>query len=146
VSEERSATDRRGRQFGRYLAVGMVNTAFGYGSYAILTALLTPHLRAGYMYASAISSVLGITFSFLTYKWFVFRTRGNYLREWGRCFVVYGGTILIGLALLPVLVTLVELAIDEKWLAPYLAGALVLATQVVSGFIGHRKYSFRQRN
>lgn len=130
-------------QFRRYLTVGVVNTAFGYGSYALFTHMLTPRMPAAYLLASLLSSVLAITFSFLTYKWFVFRTKGNYLREWGRCFVVYGGTILVGLALLPPLVLVVELVIENKWLAPYIAGAIVLGTQVIAGFLGHRNFSFR---
>ena len=62
-------------QFGRYLVVGLGNTAFGYGTYAGLTALLTPHIPYAYIVASVISSFLNITFSFFNYKWFIFRPR-----------------------------------------------------------------------
>src|SRR6185437_13269530 len=78
-------------QFGRYLAVGVCNTVFGYGVYAGLTALLTPHVAYAYIWASLIGSVFSITFAFFNYKIFVFKTKGNYLREWSRCIVVYGG-------------------------------------------------------
>ncbi|MGC2619975.1 MAG: GtrA family protein, partial [Acidobacteriaceae bacterium] len=72
-------------QFGRYLVVGVCNTIFGYSTYAGLTLLLTPHVRYAYIVASVLSGLVNITFSFLTYKWFIFKTRGNYLREWARC-------------------------------------------------------------
>jgi putative flippase GtrA len=80
-------------QFGRYLLVGAWNTLFGYGSYALLTAILTPVIPHGYIVASVISSLLNISVSFLGYKWFVFKTKGNYLREWIRCVGVYSGAL-----------------------------------------------------
>ena len=55
-------------QFGRYLAVGVCNTAFAYASYALFTALLDRYIPASYMAASMIASVLNITVSFLGYK------------------------------------------------------------------------------
>ena len=47
-------------QFGRYLLVGAWNTLFGYGSYALLTAILTPVIPHAYIFASVISSLLNI--------------------------------------------------------------------------------------
>src|SRR5690348_14048096 len=72
------------RQFVRYLLVGGWNTLFGFGSYAVLTAVLQPRFRYGYVAASLVSSLVSITLAFLGYKWFVFKTKGNYLREWLR--------------------------------------------------------------
>jgi putative flippase GtrA len=129
-------------QFGRYLVVGVVNTVFGYGTYAGLTALLTPHIRFAYMVASVISSFLNITFAFLDYKWFIFRTKGNYLREWSRCIVVYGGTMGIGTLLLPVAVFLVRHLTPADRSAPYVAGALLMSANVLAGFLGHKHFSF----
>lgn len=129
-------------QFGRYLVVGLWNTAFGYGTFALFTALLDRHMPASYMAGGLLSSLLNITVSFLGYKWFVFRTKGNYLGEWARCLVVYSGAIALGLALLPPTVFLVSWLTGDSQTAPYIAGALLLGLQVVVGFFGHRKYSF----
>lgn len=129
-------------QFGRYLVVGVGNTAFGYGTYAGLTALFTPHIPYAYMVAGILSSFLNITFSFLTYKWFIFKTKGNYLREWSRCVVVYGGTYVLAVALLPVSVYLVRYFITAGESAPYVAGALQMAVTSCIGFLGHRQFSF----
>lgn len=129
-------------QFGRYLLVGLVNTAFGYSLYAGLTALLTPHIRFAYIVASVISGLVNITFSFLNYKWFIFKTRGNYLREWSRCIVVYGGTMLAGTAILPVTVFLLRHLTPADRSAPYIAGALQMGAAVVAGFLGHKHFSF----
>ena len=129
-------------QFGRYLVVGLVNTAFGYGTYAGLTALLTPHIPFAYIAASVISSFLNITFSFLNYKWFIFKTKGNYLREWSRCIVVYGGTAAIVTALLPAAVFAVRHLSPADKSAPYIAGAVVMGLTTIVGFLGHKNFSF----
>ena len=84
-------------QFGRYLLVGAWNTAFGYGSFAFFTALLSPVVPHSYIVASAISSLLNISVSYFGYKIFVFKTKGDYMREWIRCVAVYSGGILMGL-------------------------------------------------
>ena len=44
----------------------------------VLTALLTPHVPFAYMLASVISGLLAISFSFLNYKWFIFKTKGTF--------------------------------------------------------------------
>lgn len=129
-------------QFGRYLAVGVCNTVFGYAIYAALTALLTPHVAYAYVWASLIGSLFSITFAFFNYKWFVFRTKGNYLREWSRCFVVYGGAMLLGTALLPVIVFLLRHFTPADKSAPYIAGAIQMVATVVVSFLGHKRYSF----
>ena len=130
-------------QLGRYLVVGIWNTAFAYGTFALFTALLDRYMPASYLAASLISSVLNITVSFLGYKWFVFKTQGNYLSEWARCLMVYSGGILLGLALLPPTVFLVSYLTGNPRAAPYIAGALLLGVQVILSFLGHKTFSFK---
>lgn len=129
-------------QFGRYLAVGFGNTLFSYGSYAALTALLTPHIPYAYILAAVLANVLSITFSYLTYKWFVFKTKGNYIREWMRCIAVYSGVGLFGIAVLPVLVFLIRQISPLYASAPYLAGAILAGLAVVVSFAGHKNFTF----
>ena len=131
-------------QFGRYLAVGVCNTVFGYATYAALTALLTPHVAYAYIWASLIASVFSITFAFFNYKWFVFRTKGNYLREWSRCVVVYGGAMLVSTAVLPLTVYLLRHFTPADKSAPYIAGAIQLGGTVIASFLGHKNFSFAQ--
>jgi putative flippase GtrA len=133
-------------QFVRYLVVGAWNTLFGYAVYAALTAVLTPLIPYSYMAASLLGNVLSITVAFLGYKWFVFKTKGNYLREWARCVAVYSGSIAIGLVLLPVLVSVIRHSTSYQREAPYIAGALLTGVSVVFSFVGHRRFSFRPRH
>ena len=130
-------------QFGRYLLVGAGNTLFSYGSYAALTALLTPHIPHAYILAAVLANLLGITFSYLNYKWLIFKTKGNYVREWIRCVAVYSGAGLFGVVVLPGLVFLIRRFTPMYASAPYSAGAVIAAATVVVSFTGHKNFTFR---
>jgi putative flippase GtrA len=153
-------------EFTRYLLIGGWNTAFGYSTYAALTWLLSRHIADGYIYAAVLSNIISISVAFLGYKWFVFRTKGNYLREWMRCFMVYGTAALPNLLLLPVVVnaliymlhippgntghaTAFQLSLAYMnatfVTAPYIGGAILTATTVLFSFFGHKYFSFRRR-
>jgi putative flippase GtrA len=146
-------------QFVRYILVGIWNTALGYGMFAYFTFLFTKFSPHGYIFASILSNAIGITVAFFGYKLFVFRTRGNYLREYLRCVMVYGTAAIPGIFLLiPIknaivfstvhhdLFLLAGHVISLHQLAPYLAGAVVTGGTVVYSFFGHRKFTFRHAN
>lgn len=130
-------------QLFRYLLVGGWNTLFGYATFALLTMLLTDRVPYAYMVANVIANVIAITVAFLGYKWFVFKTRGNYLREYLRTFTVYGFSMLLGLVLLPILVVVTGHFVHDQKLVPYIAQAAAIPLIVVLSFVGHKKYSFR---
>ncbi len=137
----------------RYLMVGGFNTLFGYGCFAVLNMAferLGPH---AYLLASLLSNVIAISVAFLGYKWFVFKTHGNYLREWLRCMAVYSTGILVTLAGMPVIVTLLRgtrlgsLRIGGAPLsahAPYIAAAVMAVAVVGLSYLGHKHVSFRR--
>lgn len=131
-------------QFSRYTLVGIWNTIFGYGIYATLTALFMPRMAHGYLIAAVLSSLVSISVAFLGYKWFVFKTKGNYLREWLRCHVVYGTAAVIGVAVLPLFVYGFRRFVGLEASAPYVAGATVTGLNVIVSFLGHRNFSFRR--
>jgi putative flippase GtrA len=136
-------THRSARQFARFLAVGGFNTLFGYGLFALLNWSLTP-VPYGYLWATILANLIAITVAFLGYKWFVFRTRGNYLREWLRCVGVYGTSTLIGLAGMAILVPILRRHMAKPQMASYAAAALMLVVTVCFSFVGHKNISFRQ--
>ena len=80
------------QQFMRYILVGGFNTVFGYSLFALLNWLSRGLGSYNYIYAAIVGNFIGISVAFLGYKWFVFRTRGNYLVEYTRCFGVYGSS------------------------------------------------------
>jgi putative flippase GtrA len=138
-----SQAHRTFRQFARYLLVGGFNTAFGYGLFALLNWLLSS-VPYGYLLATLFSNLIAITVAFLGYKWFVFRTKGNYLREWVRCVGVYGTSMAIGLIGMAILVPILRRHMEKPQAASYLAAALLLVVTVLFSFFGHKTISFRQ--
>jgi putative flippase GtrA len=132
----------RGPQLLRYLAVGAFNTVFGYGCFALFTMLLSPLMAYGYVLASVLANSLSITFAFLGYKWFVFKTEGNYLKEWARCLGVYITGMVLSAAALPFVVAMVRRETGRDHSAPYIAGAIVLVFTISFSFFGHRRFSF----
>lgn len=120
----------------RYLLVGAWNTLFSYLSFAALYVLFGDRLH--YLAVLFISNVLSITNAYAGYKHFVFKTKGNYLREYLRFYVVYAVALLSNYILLPVLVELLKLP-------PLLAQAVLTAITVASSYFGHRDFSFSPR-
>ena len=132
----------------RYLLVGVWNTVFAYllySGFVFFYGHFLPHryLPLTVVIASVSAKPLGITMSFLCYKHFVFRTHGNYLREWLRCFAVYGVGMLPELIALPVLTRLFLGIALTHGPAPYLAGAVITVFTATLSYFGHKKFSFR---
>ena len=136
-------THRSTWQLLRFLLVGGFNTLFGCGLFALLNWSLR-RIPAGYLLATFLSNLIAITVAFLGYKWFVFRTRGHYLREWLRCVGVYGTSMIIGLIGMAILVPLLRRHMERPQAASYVAAALMMVVTVVFSFIGHKRISFRQ--
>ena len=119
----------------RYLATGGFNTLAGYGEFALLYYLMTPALP--YAVPWLLANILGITTSFLTYKFFVFRTHGRYLREYLRFYVVYGIPALPGLGLF-------ALGVGKLHWNAYAVHAVIMFLTVIVSYFGHKHFSFRR--
>ncbi|NQT30049.1 MAG: GtrA family protein [Candidatus Saganbacteria bacterium] len=117
-----------------YLLVGLWNTLFGYLVFVALYFLLAKKIN--YMILVVISNILAITNAYIGYKIFVFRTRGNYLKEYLRFYVIYGGAIALNLILLPVLVEFFAVT-------PIVGQGIVMIVIVVGTYFGHKHFSFR---
>jgi len=130
-------------QFARYLVVGVFNTFFGYGTFALLVAILDRVMPHGYILASVISGIVNITVAYFNYKFFVFKTKGNYLREWARCVAVYSSAIALNTLLLPVVVFAIRRWTNWYAAAPYIAGAVLIGCTTIYSFLGHKRFSFR---
>ena len=165
--------------FIRYLIAGLLNTIVGYATFVVALHLLGRVIVSRYLYlaaplASVISTPVSITFAYFGYKFFVFRTRGNYLLEWLKCFAVYGTGMIPGLFALGALTRLFQGLIHShastlhgllrageshlsgpllhafqnaavsRNIAGNLAGAIVMAFTTIYSFIGHRKVTFKQ--
>ncbi|MES2393192.1 MAG: GtrA family protein [Acidobacteriota bacterium] len=144
-------------QFFRYLCVGIFNTIFGPTLFFVFNYLINRrHIPASYMYAAVFSNLISITVAYLGYKFFVFRTKGNYLREWIKAMGVYGTAMIPTLVALPFLVHLFarilphqlsgfHRSISGKDAAPYVASLALTCFTIVYGFFGHKNVTFRER-
>jgi putative flippase GtrA len=128
----------------RYVFVGGFNTVFGYCTFVLLNWLLRGLGSFSYMYAAVLAHIVAVTAAFLGYKWFVFRTRANYLVELIRCFGAYGTSALITLCGLPILVPILRHTLYRPEFASYVAGAIMTAVTVLLSFVGHKNFSFRE--
>lgn len=119
----------------RYLIVGLLNTVFGYLISVGLYFLLSSHLHI--LFISSLTSIITITFSFLTYKCIVFKTKGDWLKEYVRSCSVYGISIFFGILSLWILVDFFQIMF---WIAQ---GAVLITTTAVS-YLGHSNYTFKK--
>jgi hypothetical protein len=82
--------------------------------------------------------------AFLCYKHFVFRTHGNFLKEWLRCFAVYGVSTPAELIILPIATSIFLHIAPLRALAPFLAGVVNSLLIAVYSYFAHKKFSFRR--
>lgn len=121
-------------QFIAYLVVGGWNTCFGLGVYWLMYRTLGECVH--YLILAIASNVIAITNAFLCYKLIVFRTRGKWLREYVKCWMVYGGGALASMALM-------WLMVDFAGLNPVLSNFIGTAIVVIASYFGHKFFSFR---
>lgn len=124
-------------QKGRYLLVGGVNTALAYLISVSIYYWLKPVMHL--IFIALIINVICITLSFLTQKLFVFRTQGNWIAEYLRCYVVYAGAMVLGISGLWVLVDLLHIPF---WLSQ---GSLMFIS-IAFSYFGHKTYTFKAGN
>lgn len=165
----------------RYLCVGVFNTVFGYCTFAVILFLLNRSVPQHFLYltviaASLLCTPLNITVAYFGYKLFVFKTHGNYLKEWLKSFGVYGIGMLPGLFALSAITRLLQSLLHRhsaalhhlgdtlalhlhgpllsllhnlssgKAMAGYLAGAFVQGFTILFSFLGHKNVTFRTRD
>jgi putative flippase GtrA len=120
-----------------FLFVGFINTAFGYlvalSTYVILReALWLPLILL-------IINVINVSFSFLTYKVIVFKTKGNWFYEYLRCYLVYGINAIVSILMVWYLIDILDF---KFWLAQGVAVFL----GVFLSFGLHDKFTFADKN
>jgi putative flippase GtrA len=133
----------------RFLLVGGFNTAFTlvlYSGFVLLYSHLLPDRSKPLIadVAAICSKPIGITVAFLCYKHFVFRTKGNYLKELLRCFAVYGISTPAELIILPVATHLFLAPALTHQYAPFLAGIVNAGIIATYSYFAHKKFSFKQ--
>lgn len=118
----------------RFLIAGAFNTAIGLALFPALYFLAAP-MKLHYLVILTISQVLCISFAFLTNKFLVFRTSGNYLWETGKFLTFHLTYFLVNLVALPALVEFVGMH-------PVWAQTLFAVLIIVTSYFWHSRITF----
>jgi putative flippase GtrA len=121
----------------RYLLAGGLNTAVGLAAYPALYFLLAP-LGVHYLGVLGASQVFCIGFAYLTNKFLVFKTKGNYARETSRFVAFHAAYFVLNLLVLGFLVE--RLDIPPVWAQ---MGFAVLV--IITSYLWHSKITFSTR-
>lgn len=115
----------------RFLLVGILNTVFGYGIYALFCYLeYTPSL------AITIATILGTVHSFLWNKFYTFKSKEKSILEIIKFIAVYFISYLINLAI--VLYFSRYHNMDK-----YIIGLASIFVSTIVSYVGHNKFSFK---
>lgn len=120
----------------RYLLAGGFNTLIGYAIGVSLYKALESNLNI--IWIGIISNIISITISFLSYKTLVFKTKGFWLTEYMKSYIVYGGIALVGIFFLWLFVDIMKISI-------WFAQALVIGLTVMISYFGNSRFTFRRR-
>lgn len=116
----------------KFLIVGAINTAVGYGSYALFI-----FLGVNYMLSNVFASAIGIVNSYLWNRLFTFKSGNSAAPEFARFVSVYLASLALGAAFLYAMV-------DRLGFNEYAAGAINLVFVVIISWFGHNYFSFKK--
>lgn len=136
----------------KFFIIGVWNTLFGVLVFSLLYYFFGQ--RINYMFLVVVANMLAITNAYIFYKVFVFKTRGNYLAEYLRFYVVYGVVFLFTLIFFPTFMEIVLPFLKSHMPAryapvfaykAYIAQILTTAVTMFVSYFGHDNISFRKR-
>ncbi|MBC1196654.1 GtrA family protein [Microcystis aeruginosa BLCCF158] len=122
-------------RFVRFLLVGVINTLFGYFSFATLILI-----GLDYKLAALLATILGVLFNFQTTGRLVFGSKNNKLIF--RFVLVYVVTFLLNVEVLRI-VDAIDIGIEQKT-KMLIAGAILLLPMAVISFILMKLFVFRE--
>jgi putative flippase GtrA len=133
----------------RFLMVGCFNTVFSIAlAYAFIfpVEFFFPRLprAAVTTIANYAALPIAITVAFLAYKWFVFRTRGNYFKEWLKVFAVYGVSLPFPVIVIPIATSLFLFLHFSPRLTSLLALVANSGAIACYSYFAHKKFSFKR--
>ena len=121
----------------RFLITGGWNTVFGIGVYSLLLWLFEG--KVNYLILMVPSSILAITNAYICYKLFVFKTKGNILREYFRFYLVYGVSNLLSFGIMFCLV-------EGMKIKPIIAQFPCVAIITIFSYVSHHNFSFKKKS
>lgn len=120
-----------------YLLAGGWNTLFGFFVMIWLYTLMSNFLHVAVI--ATIANVLSITMSFLTYRYFVFKSKNVWWAEYLKCYVIYGALAAFSIVMTSILVDYFELRI-------WISQLITVPTTIIVSYVGHKHFTFAERN
>lgn len=121
----------------RFILAGGINTVVGLSIYPILFFLMAP-LKLHYLVILVFSQIICVIFAYLTNKFLVFKTTGNYIREFSKFVTFHLAYFAANLVALPILVEFVR--INPVW-----AQTAFAALVIVSSYFWHSQITFSSK-
>jgi putative flippase GtrA len=118
----------------RFLIVGGINTIFGLSIYPLLY-IATRRFDLSYLWLLVPSQIIAISFSYMTFKYFVYKTEGNYFKEYGIFSFFHIVMFMLNLVALPFFVEVFGI---NPMISQVLFGLFVASTS----YIWYKKVTF----
>tara|TARA_B100001057_G_scaffold383028_1_gene389155 strand:- start:266 stop:670 length:405 start_codon:yes stop_codon:yes gene_type:complete len=119
----------------KFLIVGFLNTIFGY-SIGLVNYFLFFEL-IGIIGVGILNNIINITFAFTMFKRFVFKTiNTNWFFEYLRSYVVYGVKAVVGIFVLWLFVSILNINI-------YISQAVAMLVTIFLSYTGHKNFTFK---
>ena len=119
----------------KFLIVGFLNTIFGY-SIGLINYFLFFEL-IGIIGVGILNNIINITFAFIMFKRFVFKTiNTNWFFEYLRSYVVYGVKAVVGIFVLWLFVSILNINI-------YISQAVAMLVTIFLSYTGHKNFTFK---
>ena len=120
----------------RFLLIGGINAGISYVIFALSLFILG---KEYYQLSVALQWSISSVFSYLNQKFFVFNTKGNYLREYLKCCSTWAVSYLLNVIILEILVKFV---IKNAYIAQFTAIFLVsIVTYVLFKYFAFKKHT-----
>ncbi|MDP2181960.1 MAG: GtrA family protein [Actinomycetota bacterium] len=138
AEQHRGIYGRHGEKL-RFFVVGGWNTLF---SIAVLWMFdrLIPYDQNSLLQKEAVlvtTWIVSVTQNFFTFKLLVFRTRGNWLHEYGKMYMTYAAAF--------VLQSVLALAISQLFdLSVFWASLPTIVVVMIASYFGHKYFTFRR--
>lgn len=119
----------------RFLIAGGLNTLVGLGMFPLLFIALEKY-NLHYTIILAISQIFCITFSYSTNKIIVFKTKGNYMKEYVRFILFHGVYFVVNLVALPAMVEIGRMS-------PMVSQLIFSVIVIVTSYAWHSRITFK---
>ena len=119
----------------KFLIVGSLNTVFGYSTGLINYFLFFELI--GIIGVGILNNIINITFAFIMFKKFVFKTiNTNWFFEYLRSYVVYGVKAVVGIFVLWLFFSILNVNI-------YISQAVAMVVTIFLSYTGHKNFTFK---